>query len=577
MVRHGWVPARTPAVAIRVLTAIIVVGCTGMLAGPAAAAEEVPSGVREYEGLSFSEAVPDLKLRLFLPEKTDGPVPCILVIQGGGFAASDGVRFRSFAIHLAESGFAAAVIAYRGRPDHQYLDTVADTKAAVRFVRKVAAEYGIDPARIGAMGRSAGATLVALLAVTADMAEFEGVDGDREFSSRIQAGVAFAGVFNFVSRFTDPRQIATQPRMEEALRRNQEWIGVPFSPESEPWKRVSAINHVDAEDAPMLFLHCRDDSTVPWMQSQEMCEAMRSAGVEAAVRYYDAGGHGFQVGDREQPLVDMVRFFRRHLAQGDGDAAPAARERTVLDTFRKQTHTLPEGRRMNSYTRPGDNPALVLIPGTWGDFHRFAPLIARLPETLPIVVMELCWQGGLVPPSVDLTMEQLADDTLRVVEELGLARFYVGGHSIGGMIAVEIAGRDVPGLVGALPMEGWTHHTVVQTAFDGVVVGELTPEQAAQSAAERAAGRAHLSEEQCAAVATIWQRWNGYAALTRSAVPQCHLWGDRGKPRPDRRALQIPDRPSIEVAWIAGASHPLLLQAPDAVAEVVRRFIEAHP
>lgn len=232
---------------------------------------------------------------------------------------------------------------------------------------------------------------------------------------------------------------------------------------------------------------------------------------------------------------------------------------------------------MRSYMRPGSGPALVLVPGTWGDFHRFTPLITHLPQTISIVVMELCWQGGLVPPTIDLTIEQLADDVLYLIAELGLDRFYISGHSIGGMIAIEIGGRDLPGLVGALPMEGWSHHTVVQTAFDGIVTGDLTPEEAAQSSANRAAGRAHLSEEQCAAIATIWQRWNGYPALMRSTVPQCHLWGDRGKPRPDRTALQIPDRPSIDVAWIPDASHPLLIEAPDAVAEVVRRFIEAHP
>jgi len=42
---------------------------------------------------------------------------------------------------------------------------MADVTTAVRFLRKVSGEYGIDPNRIGVLGRSAGATLAALLAV----------------------------------------------------------------------------------------------------------------------------------------------------------------------------------------------------------------------------------------------------------------------------------------------------------------------------------------------------------------------------------------------------------------------------
>ena len=248
----------------------------------------------------------------------------------------------------------------------------------------------------------------------------------------------------------------------------------------------------------------------------------------------------------------------------------------VLAAFETRTLTLPGGKRMRYHRRPGKGPALVLVPGTWGDLLRFEPLIARWPEDLPIVVIELCWQGGNVPPTVDLSMEQLADDVLEILSVLKPKRFFLGGHSIGGMITVEIAGREVPGLLGAIPLEGWTHHTVVKTAFAGAVGGKLTLAQEAQRQANRTRGRKHLSAEQLTAIARIWRRWNGYDALLRSNVPILHVWGDRGQPRPTRQALQIPDRPSIEIKWIANASHLLMLEAPDAVATAVLTFIRRH-
>ena len=73
---------------------------------------------------------------------------------------------------------------------------------------------------------------------------------------------------------------------------------------------------------------------------------------------------------------------------------------------------------MNCHQRPGKGPVLVLVPGTWGDLQTFAPLVAELPGDLPIVVIELCWQGGHVPPSFDLSIKKLADDVLRVIKRI---------------------------------------------------------------------------------------------------------------------------------------------------------------
>ena len=292
------------------------------ISNTAATAEQPLSEITVHTGLSYSEENPELTLELYLPKQTEERVPCVIVIQGGGFSAAAGNRLRSTAIYLAEHGFAAAMIAYRGRPDHQCFDTVADTKTAVRYIRKISAEYPIDPDRIGAVGRSAGATLTALLAITGGVDTFEGKGGHPEFSSRIQAGVAFAGVFDFVARYTDPQQIELQNRIENIIQRNEEWIGTPFSPESDLWKTISAINHVDQHDAPILFLHCKNDATVPWLQSQAMYENMRSVGIEAEITYYETGGHGFQLEEPNQPLAEMVQFFRVHLAPDNTWTAP---------------------------------------------------------------------------------------------------------------------------------------------------------------------------------------------------------------------------------------------------------------
>jgi acetyl esterase/lipase len=283
------------------------------MAGPSEETTRRANGSVVHKGLVYSSVERKLKMDLYLPRKTAEAVPCVIVIQGGGFRAQDGQRFRPFAEHLAENGFAAALIAYRGQPDHTYKATIADTKAAVRFVRKISSKYSINPDRIGAMGCSAGATLAALLAVTGGVEGLEGDGGYSQFSSRIQAAVGIAGVYDFVARFTVEEQRLLQPKLDAKLKSNGEWIGAPFSPTNEHWLRASAINHIDANDPPMLLIHSRNDQTVPWMQSRDMHKKMTGAGIKSQIELSETGGHGGPPNAKEL----MVTFFRKVLVEKD--------------------------------------------------------------------------------------------------------------------------------------------------------------------------------------------------------------------------------------------------------------------
>ena len=255
------------------------------------------------EALKFSAQAPKLTLDLYLPSVREKPVPCVIVIQGGGFSSQNGQRFRGFAARVAKEEMAVALISYRGRPRHRHRDTLEDLRASVRYVRSVAEERGIDPRRVGATGRSAGGTLAALLAVNG---------GPTEKGVGIQAAVCFAGVFDFVGRFTDQEQLALQPRREIKIKSNGEWIGPPFSSTNKEWLEASPITHVDSKDPPILFLHSKDDNTVPWQQSRDMHRAMKAAGVASEIRLYETGGHGVDP-KGANPMLEMIAFFRKRL------------------------------------------------------------------------------------------------------------------------------------------------------------------------------------------------------------------------------------------------------------------------
>jgi len=264
-----------------------------------------------HKGLVYSSVTEKLTMDLFIPQGATKAVPCVIVIQGGGFRKQDGQRFLPFAEHLAKNGFAAALIAYRGRPDNTYQNTISDIKAAVRFVRKISGDYNISSDRIGAMGRSAGATLAALLAVTGDVEGFEGDGGHEKFSSNIQAAVGISGVYDFLARYSSKEQRSLQPNLDEKKMSNCEWIGAPFSSFNEHWFRASAINHIDSEDPPMLLIHSKNDRTVPWLQSQDMHKTMIEAGISSDIEISEDGGHGGPANAKEL----MVTFFRKVLVE----------------------------------------------------------------------------------------------------------------------------------------------------------------------------------------------------------------------------------------------------------------------
>lgn len=257
----------------------------------------------------------------------------------------------------------------------------------------------------------------------------------------------------------------------------------------------------------------------------------------------------------------------------NSEHASSSPSEAALAGFTSTVHTLSDGRELTSRSRPGRGPVLILIPGTWGDLESWTPLISRLPSDQAITVIELFWQGGRTLRDGPLDMPVLADAVLEVIAALRPGPFVLGGISLGGMLTVEIAGRHPADLIAAIPIEGWTHHSVAQTAFHGLVRTPLEPDQEQQRLANRQRRRAHLSAEQQSAIASIWRQWNGMDALLRSAVPVLHIWGDRNRSRPEPVALQIPEQANITIAWIAGASHPLMIQAPDALASTVRDFL----
>lgn len=231
--------------------------------------------------------------------------------------------------------------------------------------------------------------------------------------------------------------------------------------------------------------------------------------------------------------------------------------------------------RLSCLHRPGTGSTLILIPGSFDDSSGCGDIIARLDDRMQLVVVELRGHGGSWPPPQDASIELFSEDVLTAASDLGLTSpLFVGGHSIGGMIAMQLA-RVRPEITrGVISIEGWTSHEVVEDAFAGRIFDTLSPALVLRKDEIRQRVFERWTPEQVAEFRTYWKKWDGSEFLAGTMVPVLELYGDRGRKRPGLDKLRIPDRKNIELVWVAGASHYLNIESPGEVARACTRFIE---
>ncbi len=143
-----------------------------------------------------------LEMDVYRPKEAWGELPAIVCIHGGGWAKGGRINHAKVAQALAARGYVAATISYRLSGEAIFPAQIQDCKAAVRFLRANAKEYGIDPYKIGAIGLSAGGHLAALLATSGEVEKLEGTGGDARISSAIQSAVPMGAQTDFLSERT---------------------------------------------------------------------------------------------------------------------------------------------------------------------------------------------------------------------------------------------------------------------------------------------------------------------------------------------------------------------------------------
>ncbi|HEY6258946.1 MAG TPA: alpha/beta hydrolase [Xanthobacteraceae bacterium] len=262
--------------------------CAAMLAAaPAKAEYEVIAQTNvEYAQHEGAKLVGDL----YQP-KGLAKAPAVIAVHGGGWQNGSRAGYRYWGPYLAKNGYVVFSIDYRLGKAGAYPGSVYDVKAAIQFVRAKAADLGVDPDRIGLMGDSAGAHLVALVALAGGEPQFSSGYRDDPYVAtpvNVKAVVGFYGVYDMLAQWQHDQIFRPRDQIAE------KYLGASPMQNRRIYFEASPMSYATVEKnrTRFLLIHGTNDDVVdPPSQSQAFLTALNQAGIGVRRIVIPGAGH----------------------------------------------------------------------------------------------------------------------------------------------------------------------------------------------------------------------------------------------------------------------------------------------
>jgi acetyl esterase/lipase len=252
-----------------------------------------------------------LSLDVIRPKHTNGLGVLFLVSGGWKSRGPGGFKAWPFA-PILRRGYTMFYVYHVSQPKATVMEIAEDMHRAVRFVRHHAAEYGIDPTRLGVTGGSAGGHLSLLLATRGAPGPADAPDPvDRE-SSAVQAVAIFYPVTDLLNLGSSTENLGDGGPPKSF---KKAWG--PQSTNLPVWKVIgretSPIYYVTTNLPPTLIYHSDGDTLVPLEQSERFQGVARSLGCTVDVVVHHGGGHGWLTMPFDVPhFGDWFDRYLRH-------------------------------------------------------------------------------------------------------------------------------------------------------------------------------------------------------------------------------------------------------------------------
>lgn len=223
-------------------------------------------------------------LTVFLPAPDLATGAAMVICPGGGYAHLADHEGSHYARWLNQQGIAGFVLKYRlGSGGYRHPAMLQDATRAIRTVRARAAEWHIDPARVGIIGSSAGGHLTSTVMTHWDKGNPQATEVIEQQSSRPDLAILCYPVVSM-----------SDPFAHKGSRANL--LGP--NPPVELLQKLSAELQVNKDTPPAFIWSTAEDKTVPVENSLALATAMRRAGASFDLHIYERGPHGIGLGNK---------------------------------------------------------------------------------------------------------------------------------------------------------------------------------------------------------------------------------------------------------------------------------------
>ncbi len=294
------------------LTAVLTADLTVLARGPDFTRKEDVVYGRKY-GTA-------LTMDVFTPKENANGAAIVWVVSGGWFSSHDAIN-SGYIQEFLKRGYTVFAVVHGSQPRYTLPEIFADMNRAVRFIRFHAADYAIDPNRIGINGGSAGGHLSLMQGTAGDLGDPNAKDPIDRVSSRVQAVACFFPPTDFLN-YGKPGENAVgrgilkgfKPPFDFHEQDPNTKVFRPITDESrilEIARQVSPAYHVSSDDPPTLIMHGDADVLVPIQQAELILDKLKAAGVETKLVVKKGASHGWP--DLLKDMTIMADWFDQHL------------------------------------------------------------------------------------------------------------------------------------------------------------------------------------------------------------------------------------------------------------------------
>jgi len=262
-----------------------------------------PNGAPDSNGMTLPEEVyegkrvrnvSEAEIYVYLPKMGINTGAAVVICPGGGYMieAMDHEGY-DIAEWLTTLGVAGIVLKYRLPYGHDQIP-LEDAQRALRIVHQKAAEWGINPAKIGIAGSSAGGHLASTAGTRFDTGKPDSSDPIEKFSCRPDFMLLLYPVITFSEEF------GHMGSRTNLIGTGNKWELV---------EKYSNELHVTAQTPPTFLILADDDGGVPPRNSIEFYMALKKYKIPAEMHIFRDGGHGFGMNKKNLPVDQWPSLF----------------------------------------------------------------------------------------------------------------------------------------------------------------------------------------------------------------------------------------------------------------------------